>query len=308
MRGLIVGLGSIAQKHIHALRAIRDDVSLFAIRSGHSTNNVEGVTNLILADVENSNLDFAIISNPTFQHTSALSQLLPLGIPLLIEKPLFHKIGNEELQLVKTVNEQGVLNYVGFNLRFHPCVRYFKEEILPALAVINEVNVYCGSYLPDWRPGRNFREIYSSRSDRGGGVHLDLTHELDYVYWFFGKPLSTSQHFHSKSDLKIDAVDQARYLWEYPNYCVNISLNYYRRTPKRQVEVLTDKGEYILDLIENKITFNGKVIVSYDIDRFYTYIKQMEYFTANVIAKQNMMNDVNEALEVLKLCLNDTAC
>lgn len=308
MKGVIVGLGSIAQKHIHALRTIRDDISLFAVRSGHSVNEIEGVTNLTLTDLPAGNFDFAIISNPTYQHTVALSQLLPLGIPLLIEKPLFHKIGPEELALVEQLNKREILNYVGFNLRFHPCIRYFKEEVLPALQVINEVNVYCGSYLPDWRPGKNFRDIYSAQPDKGGGVHLDLTHELDYIYWFFGKPLSVSHQFFSKSDLHIEAVDHAGYLWEYPQYCVNISLNYYRRTPKRQVEVLTDQGEYVLDLIENKVLFNNKVLVSYDIDRFYTYIKQMEYFTAHILAKKRMMNDVNEAMEVLRLCLNETAC
>lgn len=308
MNGLIVGLGAIAQKHIHALNILRPDIKLSALRSGNAGINIDGVTNITGPDLAGNQFDFAIVSNPTYQHAAALSQLIPLGMPLLIEKPLFNEISDQTLGLVKEIGQRNILNYVGFNLRFHPCIRYFREEVLPALTVINEVNVYCGSYLPDWRPGRDFREIYSARRDQGGGVHLDLVHELDYIYWLFGKPSAVSAQLASKSDLQIDAVDQARYLWEYPRFYVDFSLNYYRRTPKRQVEVLTDKGEYVLDLIANKVLFNNEVIAAYEMDRFYTYIKQMEYFIGNVLAGKKMMNDVNEALEVLELCLNEKKC
>jgi predicted dehydrogenase len=305
MKVLIVGLGSIAQKHIHALRTMNKNILLFAVRSGHSSNNIEGVVNLSPEDLDTLNADFAIISDPTYRHAATLTRLLPLGIPLMIEKPLFKDARAEEYALVQQVNSAGILNYVACNLRFHPCIRYFKEEILPGLGVINEVNIYGGSYLPDWRPGRDFREVYSAKTELGGGVHLDHIHELDYAYWFFGKPVSNSSRLFSKSDIHINAVDNAHYLWEYERFCVNISLNYYRRHPKRQIEVLTDKGEYLIDLIEPRIQFNNNVIASYEIDRYNTYIRQMEYFVKSIEGNKQMMNNVNEAWEVLKLCLNE---
>jgi predicted dehydrogenase len=308
MKGLILGLGSIAQKHVQALKNQRNDIQLFAVRSGYSQHNVEGVFNLTAAELNSNKFNFAIISNPTYQHVQALSQLITLGIPLIIEKPLFQIVGDVELNLVEEINKRAILTYVACNLRFHPCIRYFKDIVLPSLSTINEVNVYGGSYLPDWRPNRDFRNVYSARADMGGGVHLDHIHELDYIYWFFGKPLSVTSAFFSKSDLQITAIDNAHYLWEYPKYCVNFSLNYYRRTPKRQIEVLTDKGEYLIDLMANNILFNNQVIVQYEIDRLYTYNKQMEYFMNCITENKKMMNDVNEALDILKLCLNETKC
>jgi predicted dehydrogenase len=308
MKVLIVGLGSIAQKHIHALRALNRQAEIFALRSGRSNTDVDGVTNLTLQQLHGERFDFAIISNPTDQHTTALPAVLELNVPLLIEKPLFHVIGEEERQLVEEINQKGILNYVACNLRFHPCLQYFRQEILPALSVINEVNIYCGSYLPDWRPGRDFREIYSANADKGGGAHLDLIHELDYAYWIFGKPLTDWGRLYSRSHLQISAVDSARYLWEYERYCISFTLNYYRRTGKRQIEVLTDEGEYMIDLVENRILFNKDVIVSYQLDRFYTYVKQMEYFIHHITDGKGMMNDVNEAMQVLQLCLNGELC
>ena len=66
--------------------------------------------------------------------------------------------------------------------------------------IINEINVYCGSYLPDWRPETNYKNIYSSYKNKGGGVHLDLFHEVDFIYWIFGNPDTIYNFLSNKSD------------------------------------------------------------------------------------------------------------
>ncbi len=48
-------------------------------------------------------------------------------------------------------------------------------------------SVECGSYLPDWRPGNNYKKSVSAKKDLGGGVLLELSHELDYIRWIFGE-------------------------------------------------------------------------------------------------------------------------
>ena len=49
------------------------------------------------------------------------------------------------------------------------------------------VNIYAGSYLPQWRKNSNYIKSYSAFKNKGGGVELDLSHEIDYVTWLFGK-------------------------------------------------------------------------------------------------------------------------
>ena len=46
MKVLIVGLGSIAKKHIAALFSINKDVKVYALRSNSNKNNVDGVANI----------------------------------------------------------------------------------------------------------------------------------------------------------------------------------------------------------------------------------------------------------------------
>ena len=44
-----------------------------------------------------------------------------------------------------------------------------------------------GSYLPGWRPGTDYRQSYSAQRRLGGGVLLDVIHEVDYAAWVLGR-------------------------------------------------------------------------------------------------------------------------
>ena len=73
--------------------------------------------------------------------------------------------------------------------RPHALVRHDAgpQEALPALSVYS-ARVLCSSYLPGWRPGVDYRTVYSAHKDMGGGVTIDLIHEWDYLVELFGKP------------------------------------------------------------------------------------------------------------------------
>ena len=171
--------------------------------------------------------------------------------------------------------------------------------------VINEVNSYCGSYLPDWRPGQDYKKTYSSIVELGGGVHLDLIHELDYMYWLFGEPLSKSKTLRSKSHLNIEAVDYANYLLVYKDFCANVTLNYFRRKPKRTLEILCENGTYLVNVIENTISFDGVIIFKSNKNIVDTYLDQMSFFKNEILNKNIKFNEVWEAYNVLKLCIED---
>lgn len=306
MNILIVGLGSIAAKHINALKELNGQVNIFALRSKAGSDIIEGVTNIY--DLEDISVvfDFAIISNPTHLHYDFIKLLADKGIDLFIEKPPVSSLDNIE-ELLKKVDGSNVITYVACNLRFHPCLQFLKNHLNHNQHRINEVNIYCGSYLPDWRPGKNFREIYSANPEMGGGVHLDLFHELDYAYWLFGKPCKTSSIKKNISSLEIKAYDYANYLLEYKDFTANIVLNYYRREPKRIIEVLFDDETWIVDLIKNTITGKNDSVIFSDnsFGVIKTYTDQMNYFINTLKFGKEQMNTFAESVEVLKLCLGN---
>lgn len=307
MKIAFVGIGSIAKKHIKAIRTIEPNAELFALRSSRDAEKYEVVKDFYSYDDFNGIApDFIIVSNPTSKHYETIVRLLPLGKPLFIEKPLFAELGHEDV--IKELYENRVLTYVACDMRFQDCLRWMHDymEKHADEVRVNEVNVYCGSYLPEWRPGIDFRQCYSSIPELGGGVHIDLIHDVDYVYWIFGKPENHHAIFRNVSSLNIRAYDYANFNLIYPGFCANVVLNYYRRDAKRIMEVVFDDFTWTVDMLRNEITSsNGDIIYRSEQTGADEYEAQMRYFIDLVKKGATVsMNPASEAYDVLKICLD----
>ena len=306
MNILIIGLGSIARKHICAIRKLQPYARIYALRSSEDAEIYEDVQNIYSFQELTIKPDFIIISNPTKMHNEAISQSLVFECPLFIEKPVLSDLISTD-RILKEINRKRVITYVACNFRFHPAVQFLKGYIDTINSQINEVNVYCGSYLPDWRPNRDFRITYSANANMGGGVHLDVIHELDYCFWLFGIPSDVSSKKRSVSSLHIDAVDYAQFNLLYPSFTANVTLNYYRRDFKRQIEIVTSEDTLVVDLVKNRIFSNisGNVLFEQPFDLNETYLKQMEYFIDHIQKGKQPMNGFAEGVEVLKIALQE---
>jgi predicted dehydrogenase len=305
MEVLIIGLGSISAKHIIALRSLYENVKIYALRSG-SGNDVEGITNIYNLDDLNIKPMFVIISNPTHLHLESIRSVIKLNVPIFIEKPPAHVL-NGVNEIIEEIKKNNITTYVACNMRFHPCIKFLKNYFENNTCRINEVNIYCGSYLPDWRPGRDYKEIYSANKDMGGGVHLDLFHEMDYACWLFGFPASYNGFISNKSSLGIDAADYANYLLQYAGFNTSIVLNYYRKTPKRLMEILFDTETWVIDLLNNAIISEtgSEVFQSPGFEIINTYVEQMEYFVDCVTNNKVPMNSFQNAIETLQVSLKN---
>jgi predicted dehydrogenase len=298
MKVLIAGYGSIARKHAAALKKTDPSVKLSAYRPT-GTNALDDGLGIVSSPEEAKEFDFIIVSNPTSLHEAVITDLLPLKKPMFIEKPPFHSL--DAAHKVLSLLDQETVTYTAFNLRFLECLAELKKII--ASKKINEVNVYCGSYLPSWRPG-NFRESYSANESMGGGVHLDLIHELDYVRWIFGEPLTVRKTLRRESSLEISASDYANYLLEYPGHAVNVILNYYRRDPKRTCEVVMDDTTVLVNLLENSISSCDGTRLFHSAQTVQdTYTEQMKYFLNCLKENQRPFNSLEESCGTLKIAL-----
>uniref|UniRef100_UPI004047BC7D Gfo/Idh/MocA family protein n=1 Tax=Algoriphagus sp. TaxID=1872435 RepID=UPI004047BC7D len=306
MNILIVGLGSIARKHIEAIKFLNCNVTIYAFRSTNNVIDEDGIFNVFNLDNLNITFHFAIISNPTHLHYKFIQIFAIKNIPIFIEKPAIHTLENST-ELVNLIKANNVISYVACNLRFHPCILFIKEYIHSSSNRINEVNVYCGSYLPHWRPNRDFRKIYSANDSMGGGVHLDLFHELDYTLWIFGFPIKSSSIKKSVSSLAINAVDYANYVLEYNDFTINVLLNYYRIKAKRTIEIVFENHIITVDLI-NCIVLDDKDKVLFQDSNFEiknTYFSQMKYFMNCLKHNLEPFNSFQESIEILKIVLQN---
>jgi predicted dehydrogenase len=305
MRVLFIGFGSIAKKHYQALKKLKPDAIVYALKSSSRPSEETDIKDIYNWEEVPSDITFAIISNPTFKHTEALTELVNRNIPVFIEKPISDILeGLDEIE--KQIQDQKLITYVACNLRFLPALQYLKNVLLKEVKEINEVSIYCGSYLPSWRPEQDYKTNYSARKEMGGGVHLDLFHELDYTGWLWGLPKDSFKLLRNKSSLNISAIDFANYQFIYPNFIASITLNYYRVDPKRTIEIVTSKETFLVDLLSNTISNNKGQIVftNKDFTIKDTYLAQMDYFLGVLKGANPPINTFSESLQILKICLN----
>lgn len=306
MKILIIGLGSIGRKHVDGILNHIPDARIYALRSDNGGDLYRSVKNIYDKSEIPSDLNFVVISNITAAHAGTILNMIQYNCPLFIEKPVLSNTNYVE-EISKQLKESEISSYVACNMRFYPAIVFIKNYLKKYDIRINEVNIYCGSYLPDWRPGKDFRAIYSSNKSMGGGVHLDLIHELDYCCWLFGFPNSSKCLHMNKSSLCIDAIDSARYLFAYTEFNACISLNYYRRDAKRQIEIVTSNDTLTIDLLQNKVISNvsGEILFQSDVGIIDTYTMQIKYFVNQIKSGGVLMNNFDYAVELLKLAIHE---
>ena len=305
MKIAFIGLGSIARKHIAALKQLDKTVIIFAVRHQETPSEKEGINNITFSALSTLDLDAIIITNPSVYHTQNILDLVHLKIPIMVEKPLC--ISKKQWKKLQQLNTQDLpIIYTACNLRFHPLIQYLKAYLNENTLAIFEVNAYCGSYLPSWRPDTDYRSSYSAKEAMGGGVHLDLMHELDYLHFLFGKPKAVEKVHKKYSTLDLDSVDYAHYWLDFKDFSATITLNYFRRDSKRTLEIITDQGTIELDFISGTITLLAQKEILYEVElnaMEQSYLNQMNYFLSLINHKEKPMNTLIESLDIIQQVL-----
>lgn len=266
MRVLLIGSGSIGRRHLESLRILGVEVELALLRSGareDGWSREQGAT--VFGDFPAAlawRPKLAIIANPSMLHFEALRALLPAGVPCYVEKPVIADSRQVEAlwALLRSVPNPPPTQ-AGCNLRFLPSLIRL-AELLEGGAVgrVVRASLQVGQWLPDWRPAQDYRASYSADPARGGGVVLDLVHELDAARWLFGE-FSTVRavggHF---SRLEIASEDSAAILLGRPGGpAVAIGLDYVSRRPMRRYEIVGDEASLCWDLPAHRLDLIGQI-------------------------------------------------
>ena len=227
MKVVVIGFGSIGKRHVNNLISLGiHDITLCRTQANGNALNLKEIEHL--EDIIKINPDFVIVSNPTFLHFETLEFLIRNHFNILCEKPLLHK--SKEWDSLKLIlNSYEGHARIAFNLRYHPCIIKVKNIINSnELGAINFARFLVGQYLPDWRPNTNHLEGYSAKKEMGGGVVLDLVHEIDIAEYLLDKPKGNIQSIVSKvSDVTVDSVDIAEILYQTTDHViVNIHMDY----------------------------------------------------------------------------------
>lgn len=301
-----VGLGSIGQRHIknvvNELKKRNQDFSIDAIR--HSDKVLPQEINELLNNQYYSfdeiafDYDVIFVTNPTVDHFDTISKALCHTKHLFIEKPVFYKHQNDMNSL--NLKNDGVY-YVACPMRYDAVLENIKG-IIKEKDVIS-VRAISSSYLPNWRKGVDYRNNYSAKKEMGGGVTLDLIHEIDYITWLFGMPQKCINVSGKYSNLEISSDDISVYILVYENMLAEVHLDYIGRETVRNIEILCNDCKVVGDFINKTVYIvnDDGLKTDFCVEQTENYILEMKNFWDMVFNGKVNENDIFHANDVLGL-------
>ena len=309
MKAIVAGAGSIGRRHVASLLCRSDVERVTVVTSwpGAAAAMPADARLAIVAPGDPVDADIAIVAVETDRHIATATQLVEAGVDTLIEKPLSHsRTGIDALAAV--ARESGALVCVGYNLRFLPALAALREAVVGGtLGRVLYARFEAGQYLPDWRPDRDYREIYSASRARGGGVALDLSHEVDAMRFVLGDPVDWQVVSRHVSDLAIESDDIFEGRYDYDGGAIAaVHLDYLAPRLVRAYRVLGEDGDMLVDVANARtvVTTRSEVRVIEDPEQFAvgaTYPAQLDAFLAARDGAETPIATLADGIRVLDL-------
>ena len=309
---LVVGAGNISKKHIENIKILRKHSTVFNLSS--SGRNIDSQSNKAdyflrnFQEVHEHKLDAVIIASPASFHIEHALFFSALNTPLLIEKPLSDKIkkyddaSNVLLALKKKVR-------VAYNLRYLNSMIFFKKFLdNNLLGKTYSIQSEVGQNLISWRPNKNYKDTVSSNKKLGGGVLLELSHELDYLTWIFGDIESVYCKFSNTNHFDIDVEDNVDSILQTKRgQRINLHMDFLQNRATRKCKVIGEKGTLDFDILENRIIHyseneDSKIIYDERVsDSNQPYIDMLKAFLNREKEEIDTLASLNQAKNVLEV-------
>lgn len=228
MNILIVGLGSIGQRHLRILkknykkkvslytldstknkRIIKDDFRSFKVKS---LTKYYGIKEIKLKDIAKYKISSAFICNPPNLHLKTAIDLANYDCNLFIEKPISTENELKGIQkLIKLSRKKKLIVRVGYQLRFHPGIKIIKELIDKNIygKILNGY-FHFGEFTGSVKKFEKFTDSIYINKHKGGGALLAFSHHLDLAYYFFGKLKTKFSILKNSKNFNINVEDTCK--------------------------------------------------------------------------------------------------
>ncbi len=239
MKILIVGYGSIGRRHF------KNFIKFSEVRVFDEKNNKKKLP--FFNDIKSSiewEPDGVVIATPTDCHVDVAQNFIGKTRQILIEKPISNNF-KSALEFEKLNKDKINEIFVVSNIRFHQALEVIKKK-MNILGKIFFVRSHFGNWLPNMRPGVNYKNNYSSSREKSGGIILDCIHEIDYLNYLFGNIEKIYCLKKKKSNLDISVEDICILIIKHEDGVISeLHLDYLRPIKKRGCEVVGANGTLI---------------------------------------------------------------
>jgi len=291
-RLLVVGCGSIGERHIRCLGSCEDvqvtpcDPRAERLEQMQALYGTEpGIADYAEADLDE--FDAVFICTPSDQHIPQSQRAVEHNCHMFVEKPISVNMDGVD-RLIQSAESRGLVLQVGYMLRHHPHIARAKQWLEEgAIGQVHIADVYCGAYIGDARP--EYARLYWAHRATGGGVLYDASHELDLINWLVG-PIEQvgclAEHFMLEVDADVD--DAAVLVMRAASGAlVSMISSDIQRNYKRGGQIIGSEGTIEYSYDESRVSLYDATTRqwiheqrSYERDDF--YINQMRNFCAAI--------------------------
>jgi len=317
MRVLVIGLGSIGRRHLANLRLVEPTAHV-TIYHQHSkpwgAAEVQPLADHVvyqLKDALDTKPDVALITNPASLHIETGLALARQGIHLFIEKPLSNTMSGVD-ELIALCHKRSLILMVGYNFRFYRPLQVMRQAVMDGrIGRPIALRAEAGQYLPDWRPGSNYRQTTSAKHALGGGAVLELSHELDYARWLVGEVKTVCAQIGHLSNLEIDVEDVAEIILQFSNGAIgSVHLDMIQQPATRTCRIIGTKGTLVWDGLSHRVQFFSTATntgldlhPAKKIDRNEMYVAELRHFFDCVKRNEVPLVSGEDGRRVLEIAL-----
>lgn len=282
----VVGFGNISIRHCRNLKELFPLAQVVGVSSsGRNPSKPKNIDVIVtnLSELISFKPDFVIVASPSSFHHNHCLDLVKNKIPVLVEKPIF-----SNLKDIKSFPDIESPFAVAYCLRFLPSAKVIKDFLGEArLGTLLNIDINVGQYLPDWRPTKDYRNSVSATKKLGGGVLLELSHEIDMISWIF-KDISLMWSCLRKTDeLETDVEQIADLIFNVDGAICKMHLDFLQKNPKRLYTFIGTLGTLEWDVIKKEVIFykeKSKEIIYFepDFDANNMYVDMLKEFSSNL--------------------------
>lgn len=309
---LVIGTGSIGKRHINNLSDLGYSCDAISLSGKAKIEDIPKVVNLVGLEeaIFGSEYQAVIIACETSKHVPLALRVAKSKKSLFIEKPLSDSLEGL-LELTEHVSKNKLIVEIGFTLRNHPSLQFVRQYLAnEQLGKIHYSRAIVGHDLRRWRTKSDHRNGYSATRQGGGGVLLDLSHEVDLLYWLFGEvtEVSAMESYDDSLDIETESCVHAQLAFK-TGQLAQVSLDYLRQDYTRQLEIVGSYGTLYWDFKTSKVIVaktNGVLEQVYSIGTVYNrndmFVAHTKLFAERVKGlKSPAISSLDDGIYVQKL-------
>ena len=252
-RYFVIGAGSIGRRHAENLNILGADIVHYGWRDIdmhdllHKISACNGQAGVIVATSTNVRLPLIV-------------QCAAAGAALYIEKPIAYRTSDVAsiFNLPQAVLKRSV---AGFMMRYHPMVQ---KLVSKPIADVFRASFEIGHDLAKWRRNWTFSDSYAADPE-GGGVLLDLCHEIDLASLLCGAaPLTSVKSIQDPNFNGIDIATNLEFAAE-DGRSYRVAMDYLAPSLIRRGTIIGLKEQIDYDFVNHSITYvsGNKLMTDY---------------------------------------------